>query len=155
MAQEIMAAFKEVITRIQDAETTLFDGIKLVEGPTEDVLEDRDLPIIIYELLNGGDVEDAAFPRCARAKITVLFTIMCAVSKGYYNDDKDGIIDLYEKLMTVIDGYPTVDLTGATHWGPVTPQYRVGGFERDGMRYSFLVEADIQTAKYHRGALQL
>ena len=153
MARELMAAFKEFVSRLEGA-TVLLSGVKIVEGPVEQVFCDKDLPVIVYEILNGGDSEDAAFPRCARTKMTVMLTIMTAVKNGYYSNDKNGILDLYEKVMTVIDGYPTIDLTGATHWGPVTPQYRVGGFERDGLRYCYLVEVDIQTAHYQRGALQ-
>lgn len=161
MARELMAAYKELVDRLKASEEEtgtgsagLLAGVQLVEGPVEQVFSDENLPVIVYEIMSGGDAEDAAFPRCAREKMTVLLTISTHVDKGYYNDNKDGIIDLYEKIMTVIDGYPTIDLTGATHWGPVTPQYRVGGFDRDGLRYCYLVEVDIQTARYQRGALQ-
>jgi hypothetical protein len=161
MAREIKAAYKELVDRLEVAANEtgtgdygLLEGVKLVEGPTEETFGDEDLPLVIYEILNGGFPEDAAFPKCARAKMTVLLTVSTLATNGYYNDTKTGIIDLYEKLMTVIDGHPVCDLTGSNHWGPISPQYRVGEFERDGLRYCFLIEVELQSIRYQRGTLQ-
>jgi hypothetical protein len=152
MAQEIKNAFKEIVDRLEAAnEGGILVEVKLVEGPTEETFVHADLPVVIYEILSAGFVEDACFPRGARAKFTVLFTIMTDVSEGYYSDEGLGIVDLYEKIMTVIDGS---DLTGAGHWGSVTPQCRAGGFERDGLINTFLIEAEFQTPKYTRGTLR-
>jgi hypothetical protein len=163
MAQEIKAAFKELVDRLEAANNAtgtgdygLLEGVQLVEGPSEQVFNDSDLPVIVYEILDGGFAEDSHFPDRARSKMTVLLTIMTKVENGYYNDAKEGIIDLYEKVMDVIDKNTTgtLDLTGADNWGPIPPQYKIGGFERDGLINTYLVEVEIQTARYGRGGLQ-
>jgi hypothetical protein len=156
MAQEIKGAFKELVDRLEAACVTdqILEGVKLVEGPTEQVFTDEDLPVLIYEVLEGGFAEDSHFPNQMRAKMTVLLTMMVHESKGYYNDDKTGMIDYYEKIMSVIDGDLTTELTGSDHWGPIPPQYRVGGFERNGLQNTYLIEVELQTIRYSKGALQ-
>lgn len=157
MAFEIKKAFAEVVTRLEDACNAtgtgtygILEGALLVEGPIEQSFTHEQMPVIIYELLNGGFVEDAAFPRCAREKMIILITVMTLAENGYYTSNRDGILDLYEKIMDVIDGS---DLTGGGNWGPYSPQYRVGGVERSGLNYTFLIEVEIQTNRYQRGGL--
>jgi hypothetical protein len=163
VAQEIKNAFAEVIARLKASEEDtgtgypgLLSGVMLVEGPTEQTFAQQDLPVIVYEILEGGFTEDAAFPDRARSKFTVLFTIMTDAQYGYYSDEGLGIIDLYEKLMTVLDCdiSGNRDLTGAGYWGPITAQYRIGGFERSGLINTYLLEAEFQTIRYGRGTLR-
>jgi len=161
MAREIKAAFEEVVSRLEAANNAtgtgdygLLEGVTLIEGPTEQTFEDADLPIVIYEILSGGAAEDSHFPDRMRGKMTILLTVMTHVDNGYYNANKTGIIDFYEKIMTVIDGASITDITGNGHWGPMPPQYEIGGFERDGLRYVYLIEVEIQTARYGKGDLQ-
>jgi hypothetical protein len=163
MAQEVKKAFVELIDRLKASEEEtgtgtlgLLAGVQLIEGPTEQSFADQDMPVIIYEILDGGLVEDTHFPDQARAKMTVMLTIMTLAENGYYNDSKTGILDLYEKIQDVIDQNidGVLDLTGAGNWGPIPPQYKVGGVERDGLIYTYLVEVTIQTARYRRGSLQ-
>lgn len=164
MANEIKNAFKEIVDRLQASEEETgtgtpgqLAGVTLVEGPTEQTFAQQDLPVVIYEMLDGGFAEDTHFPDRARSKFTVLFTVMTDAAKGYYSTDGLGILDLYEKIMTVIDVSRTtglVDLTGAGYWGPVSPQFKVGGFERDGLVNTYLIEAEFQTVRYGRGALR-
>ena len=152
MAREIVDAFKEVVTRLKAANIQggILEQVKLVEGPTEESFAKEDLPVVIYEILHGGEAEDVGFPDCARAKLTVMLTVMVSVDEGYQSDERSGMLDYYEKIMTVIDGS---DLSGSGNWGPVTPRYRVGGFERDGLMNTYLIEVEIQTNRYRRGAL--
>lgn len=163
MANEIKNAFVEIVNRLDNAcDTTgtgdygTLEGALLVEGPTEQTFTDSQMPVIIYEILDGGFAEDAAFPDRARYKFTVLFTVMTKAISGYYDDDGEGIIDYLEKIMTVIDKNTsdTVDLGGAGTWGPETPQYKVGGFERNGLINTFLIEATFQTKRFGRGTLR-
>jgi|WetSurMetagenome_2_1015567.scaffolds.fasta_scaffold02369_10 hypothetical protein len=163
MSYEIKNAFKELVDRLlaSEAETGtgvpgLLAGVQLIEGPVEQSFADQDMPVIVYEMLDGGAAEDTHFPDQARAKMTVMLTIMTLAENGYYNTAKTGILDLYEKIQDVIDRNTsgTLDLTGAGKWGPMPPQYKVGGVERDGLIYTYLVEVTIQTARYRRGSLQ-
>lgn len=82
-----------------------------------------------------------------------MLTVMTHADNGYYNDQKSGIIDYLEKVMTVIDGYPTLDLGGSGNWGEITPKYRVGRFERDGLTYTYLIEVRLRSNEYKKGAL--
>jgi hypothetical protein len=161
VARDVKNAFKELIDRLETSANEtgtgdygLLEGVTLVEGPVSETFADENLPLVIYEILDGGIIEDAAFPNCVRASLTVLLTVMTHVDNGYFNDAKTGIIDLYEKLMTVIDGSTYIKLTGGGNWGPKPPQYKVGGFERDGLRYCYLVEVSLQSARYQKGTLQ-
>jgi len=163
MATEIKTAFEEIVNRLEAAcDTTgtgdygALEGVLLVEGPTEDSYQQSQLPVIIYEILEGGNAEDTHFPNQARYKFTVLFTIMTDAQYGYYNDNGWGIIDVLEKLMTVIDENTsgTLDLGGNSCWGPIAPQYRIGGFERSGLINTYLLEAEFQTNRYTRGGLR-
>ena len=163
MAQEIRNAFVEMVERLTtSADSTgtgdygLLEGVHLVEGPTEETFNQSQLPVVVYEILDGGFAEDACFPKGARSKFTVLLTVMTDVSKGYTSVDELGIIDLYEKIMTVLDQNTSkvTDLTGAGAWGPIPPQYKVGGFERSGMINTYLIEVEFQTVRYERGSLR-
>lgn len=158
MATEIKNAFKEIVDRLEHArDGSLLNGVKLVEGPTNQEFYKSDLPAVVYEILDGGFSEDAAFPARARNKFTVLFTVMTDTEKGYYSDDEQGIIDLFERIMTALDVSRTtglVDLKGADNWGPIAPQYRIGSFEKSELMYQYLIEAEFQTKRYGRGELR-
>jgi hypothetical protein len=152
MSQEITNAFQALVDRLDDV---LLEGVKLVEGPTEQAFGDEDLPAIIYEMLDGGFAEDTHFPKSARAQMTVLLTVMTKAEYGYTNNNGFGILDLYEKVMDAIDrGDSATDLTGGGKWGPIPPQYKVGGFERSGLLTTYLIEVKIQSNRYERGALR-
>lgn len=155
MAQEIVKTFKELVDRLKasNVEGKLLERATLYEGPIEEVISDENLPAIIYEISNGGIVSDEGFPRCARAEMTARITVITATDCGYYNDEKVAILDLYEKIMNVIDGEDTVDLTGGNNWGPNTPDFRVAGLFRDGFKFVCEIEIDLQSAKYNRGEL--
>jgi len=155
MAQEVVKAFKEVVDRLKDAnvEGQLLERVELMEGPLEESIGDKNLPVVIYELLSIRMI-DVCFPAGVRASLTVLITVVTDAACGYYNDERAGIIDLYEKIQDVINGSPTLDLAGSGNWGPTTPEFRTGGFERDGLANNYLIEIDIESNRFTKGSLQ-
>lgn len=155
MAQEIVKAFKELVDRLKEAniEGGLLDQVTLIEGPTEITIADKDLPVIIYEILDGGAIDEDGFPRCVRGRMTVQLTVMTHKNGSYYNDERNGILDYYEKVMTVIDGTTAIELKGNNNWGPIVPKYRIGRFDVSGLKYEYLIEVDLQSKDYPKGAL--
>lgn len=156
MAREISNAWGEVVSRLKTANVDggLLAHVKLIEAPVEQTIEQAELPVIVYEILNGGTTEMACFPAGMKCNLTILFTVLVHTENGYFNDERNGIVDYHEKVMTVLDGFPTLDLTGSGNWGSKPPVYRVGTPERDNMQLKYLIEMDIETKKYMAGSLQ-
>jgi hypothetical protein len=155
MANEIVAVFKEFVERLEKSniQGKLLDEVTLVEGPVEETFGEIDLPAIIYELKIGGDSLTAGFPKCERTDMTVILTVMTNVEDGYYSNEKLGMLDIYEKIMDVVHGEDTVDVTGNNKWGERPPVFRFGNFERDSLVNQFLVEIDFRTNRYNKGEL--
>lgn len=155
MAQEVVKTFKELVDRLEAANTVggNLEHILLIKGPTEKVITDESLPCVIYEMLDGGHTEDACFPRKVRYKLTALLTVMTLAADGYYNDAQTGIIDYLEKIMNTIDGSTAADLKGNGNWGAFAPQYRVNNLTRDGLKYTYYIQIELQSNRYVKGAL--
>lgn len=154
MAQEVVKTFKELVDRLKAANVPggIFEHVKLIEGPTEVMISDNDLPCIIYEILRGGFSANVCFPKGVRFTLTVLLTVMTHASSGYFDDERAGIIDYCEKIMSVVDGTGAGSLTGNNNW-TATPQYRIGSPFVDGLKYTYPVEIELESARYTKGEL--
>lgn len=155
MAREVVNTFKALVDRLKAANIQggLLDQVKLIEGPAEISIVDKDLPAIIYEILDGGVINEDCFPRGVRANMTALLTVMTHKNAGYYNDERSGILDYYEKVMTVVDGTTAIELKGDGNWGPDVPGYRIGRFDGNSFKYEYAIEIDLQSNKYTKGGL--
>lgn len=155
MSQEIVKTFKELVTRLKNAniQGQLLERVKLIEGPEENTISDEDLPVIRYRLSNIGPIETAGFEKCVRALVTVELEVMTSADDGYYNDQRSGCLDYYEKILNVVDGNTAGSLSGDGSWGPEAPKYRQFPVERDGLKYQYSMEIELQSKKYQKGAL--
>jgi hypothetical protein len=128
MANEIVNTFKELVDRLKEANQAggILERVKLIEGPTEYIVSDDDLPCIVYEMLTGGFLEEHCLPRHVVANMTVLLTVYTTKRSGYYDTEtQSGILDYYQKIMNVVNGTTAIELKGNNHWGVPEPKFRV------------------------------
>lgn len=154
MANEIVKSIKEVVDRLK-AENVMegkLQNVTLVEGPEDDVLENATLPVVVWELADTGLIAEKCLGAHAVSSIGMILTCHTRVDNGYYTDEKTGIIDIYEKLLDVIDGGGGVRLNGDGNW-LLSPSYRMVMIEKTKLAYIYEIEVTITSVKYRRGAL--
>jgi hypothetical protein len=153
MSQEIVNTFKELVDRLkkENVQNGKLQNVFLIEGPEQEVLERRDLPAIIYELISSGVQTETCLGGWAKSEFAVLLTIHTKVANGYYNDEKTGILNLYESILNTID-IGGASLNGDGNWLD-SPKYRLVGIEKTNLCYVYEVEILLASNKYKRGLL--
>lgn len=152
VAHEIINAFDAMVIRLQAAcqPGQPMENILLIEGPNEEIREQKDLPYVEYALVGSGFLEDTHLTRFAVTETNVL--LRCGEDKqyGYYNVGKTrGALWLYERLQNAIDG---IDLGGGGHWYH-PPKYAVSNFEVSDLRMLYDISVTLTTSTYQRGTL--
>jgi len=152
VAHEIINAFDEMVVRLTAAcqPGQAMEDVTLIEGPSDDIREHKDLPYVEYALIGSGFLEDTHLTRFAITETSIL--IRCGEDKqyGYYNVGKTrGALWLFEQIQNAIDG---TDLSGSGHWYNA-PKYSISNFEVSEMRMLYDISVTLTTKKYQRGTL--